>query len=101
MFIANILVMYSIANTPSKVLLQLAKRHKSIRKKQKLSQVDLAKKSGVSLGSLKRFEQIGQISLESLLKLVHVLNRLDEFDALLQPKADLSAINQLFSEDMQ
>jgi transcriptional regulator with XRE-family HTH domain len=37
------------------------------------TQEGLAKRSGVSLGSLKRFESSGHISLESLLKLALVL----------------------------
>jgi hypothetical protein len=49
----------------------------------------LAKRSGVSLGSLKRFETTGQISLESLLLLADVLNRLDDFDAVLKPIENL------------
>lgn len=47
-----------------------------------LTQEGLANKSGVSLGSVKRFEQTGQISLESLLKIALVLGCLDEFKNL-------------------
>jgi transcriptional regulator with XRE-family HTH domain len=47
-----------------------------------LTQEGLANKSGVSLGSVKRFEQTGQISLESLLKIALVLECLDEFKNL-------------------
>lgn len=35
----------------------IAKRMAGIRKRRKISQKELAKRSGVSLGSLKRFEQ--------------------------------------------
>lgn len=44
-----------------------------------LTQSGLSKRSGVSLGSLKRFESSGHISLESLLKLSLVLECLDDF----------------------
>jgi transcriptional regulator with XRE-family HTH domain len=69
-----------------------------LRKKAGFSQSDLAKRSGVSLGSLKRFERTGQISLESLLLLTDVLNRLNDFEAILQPLENLDAIEKLFSD---
>ena len=48
----------------------------------------LARRSGVSEGSLKRFEQTGKISMESFLKLIFALGRLDELSDILQaPKA--------------
>jgi transcriptional regulator with XRE-family HTH domain len=47
-----------------------------------LTQEGLANKSGVSLGSLKRFETTGKIAFESLLKLAVVLECLDDFAAI-------------------
>ena len=44
------------------------------------NQIDLALWSGVSLGSLKRFEQSGKISFESLLKLSLILECLEDFE---------------------
>jgi len=84
-YIANFLSImnrYSIQKQPSEVVLEIAVRHKKIRKSQNLSQAELAKRSGVSLGSLKRFETTGQINFESLLKLAHFFDRLVEFDNL-------------------
>lgn len=52
----------------------LALRLKNIRKRRGLSQQQLSERSGVSYGSLKRFESTGQISLLSLTKLAIVLN---------------------------
>ncbi len=43
------------------------------------TQDGLSSRSGVSLGSLKRFEKSGQISLKSLLKLAVILDCLNEF----------------------
>ena len=60
---------YSLNKLPSDILSEVALKHKRLRKKHKLSQAELAERSGVSLGSIKRFEQSGRISLESLLKL--------------------------------
>lgn len=47
-----------------------------------LSQQALAEKSGVSLGSVKRFETTNQISLVSLVKIAFALRCEDDFDAL-------------------
>lgn len=46
--------------------------------------MELAQRSNVSLGSYKRFEKkkSGQISLEALLRIAFVLERLDEFEKL-------------------
>ena len=52
---------------------EIANRIIQIRKRKKISQKDLAAKSGVSLGSLKRFEQSGEISLKSFTKLAIAL----------------------------
>jgi transcriptional regulator with XRE-family HTH domain len=63
-----------------------------------MSQEEMAERSGVSLGTLKRFENTGKISLDSLLKLMHLLGRLDEFDKLLLPKENLEDVKKLFTE---
>lgn len=51
----------------------IANRMVQLRKRKKISQKDLAARSGVSLGSLKRFEQSGEISLQSFTKLAIAL----------------------------
>ena len=83
---------------PADVLLNLAEKFKFIRKKAAFSQQELAERSGVSLGSIKRFEQTGQIALESLLKLALILNRLEDFSAVFQPAPDMSHIERLFTD---
>jgi transcriptional regulator with XRE-family HTH domain len=88
---------FSINKKPYDFLQDLALRHKALRKQAGFSQSELAKRSGVSLGSLKRFELTGQISLESLLQLADVLNRLNDFEAIFQPIDNLDAIEKLFS----
>ena len=87
---------YTIKKTPFQVQLELAKRFREIRKCKKLSQAELADKSGVSLGSIKRFEYTGQISLESLLKLAHLFDRLDDFEEIFVVDEDLKKIEKLF-----
>lgn len=59
--------------TPKAINTGIASRIRAIRKRRKLSQIALSEKAGVSLGSLKRFEQTGKISLTSLAKSAIVL----------------------------
>jgi transcriptional regulator with XRE-family HTH domain len=87
---------YSIEKLPRDTRFELAEKHKKLRKQKGLSQSELAERSGVSLGSLKRFETKGQVSLESLLKLVFVLGRLADFETVLKPMENLKHIEKLF-----
>lgn len=59
--------------TPGEITNGIAKRVRSVRKRRKISQRKLSEKSGVSLGSVKRFEQSGEISLTSLAKIAIAL----------------------------
>lgn len=90
--------MYTLKPTPYEVSKEIAQRHRIIRKQLKMSQEEMAERSGVSFGSLKRFENTGKISLESLLKLMHLLGRLDDYDHVLRAKENLGNIEKLFSK---
>ena len=68
--------------TPVEISKNIAGHLITIRKRRKLSQQKLASKSGVSLGSLKRFEHTGEISLISLIKLAIALELGEELDKL-------------------
>ena len=57
---------------------KLAQRVRNIRKRRSVSQEKLAVMSGVSYGSIKRFESSGQISLISLTKIAMALDIADE-----------------------
>jgi transcriptional regulator with XRE-family HTH domain len=92
------MIKFGIEKKPYDYLEEIALRHKTIRKQIGLSQSQLAARSGVSLGSIKRFEQTGQISLESLLKLVQILNRLKDFELILKPIENFKDIEKLFSD---
>ena len=59
--------------TPNEIAKDLAEKIKAHRKKLKISQEVLAQKSGVSLGSIKRFETKYEISLQSFIKIAIVL----------------------------
>ena len=61
---------------------EIAERMVQFRKRKKLSQKSLALRSGVSLGSLKRFEQTGEISLQSLTKIAIALEVEGELEKL-------------------
>lgn len=56
----------------------LALQVRKIRKRRKISQQKLADLSGVSYGSIKRFETSGQISLLALTKIAMALDMADE-----------------------
>ncbi len=79
---------YSINKLPSDILKSTAQNVAKLRKEMDLTQKDLADKSGVSYGSIKRFERLGKISFESLLKIAEAFTRLEEFETLLLPKDD-------------
>ena len=71
---------------PTEIMSEIATRAQARRKGLRLSQETLAARSGVSYGSIKRFETTGQISLESLLKVAVTLDALKDFDALFAPQ---------------
>ena len=60
----------------------LAKRVRRFRKRRSISQEKLAHMSGVSYGSIKRFESTGQISLLSLTKIAMALDMADELRSI-------------------
>lgn len=88
---------YSLNKTPKDVLYDMASKVKVLRKEYALTQPELAKRSGVSIGSIRRFEQTGQVSLESLLKLLNVLGRLNDMEAILKSN-NKKNIENLFSD---
>lgn len=79
--------MYDIDNfvqtlTQQSVLSGIIEKVKQRRKELKLTQQGLAKKSGVSYASIRRFESTGEISFTSLLKIANALNSLADFNLL-------------------
>jgi len=75
-----------LPQTPTTVQEELKNKFRAKRKKLKITQNKLAVKSDVSLGSIKRFEQSGQISLESFLKIAFILECLDDFKEICTKK---------------
>ena len=60
--------------SPNDIAKEFIEKIKQQRKMLKISQVQLAAKSAVSLGSIKRFESKYEISLTSLIKILIALN---------------------------
>ena len=81
---------YLFGQTPGEIDIEIAKRLAKVRKRRRITQQELAGRSGVSLGSLKRFERTGEISLLSLTKLAVALEMEAELCHLFEVVAPLS-----------
>ena len=78
----------------------IAKRMAQLRTRRKISQKELAVRSGVSLGSLKRFEQSGEISLQSLTKLAIALEVEGELEDLFS-EVPFASIEEVLNEQTE
>lgn len=83
--------------TPNEINKLIAARIRDIRKRKKMSQKKLSEKSGVSLGSVKRFESSGEISLISLTKIAIALNCDNELECLFQ-NTGFESIQEVINE---
>ena len=88
---------FLMLKTPYEVSLELAEKAREKRKYMKLTQLQLAEKSGVSLSSLKRFERTGEISLASLLKIAMVLDSLKDFEKVFE-KPEYTSIEEILND---
>ncbi len=77
----------------------LAGRIRAVRRRRRISQQRLSEASGVSLGSLKRFEQTGEIALLSLIKIAIALEIDDELLHLFEEVKPLSIEEILYEQD--
>ena len=84
--------------TPKEINKSIAERIRSIRRRRKISQKRLSGKSGVSLGSVKQFENSGEISLISLTKIAAALELEGELERLFQDAPYLS-IEEIINEN--
>jgi len=76
---------------------ELAGRVRARRREGKISQAELAGRSGVSLASIRRFETTGEISLASLVRIAAVLGYDADFDALFVRK-NYQSIDEVINE---
>lgn len=89
--------LFDIKRMPGTVLKEVAAREKSLRKRRGLTQKQLAHKAGVSLGSLRRFEQTGSIAFDSLVAISFALRCEDELDNLFSKPA-YSSIEEVIAD---
>ena len=75
----------------------IAQKIVRLRKRKKITQKQLAARSGVSLGSLKRFEQSGEISLQSLTKIAIALDVENELEDLFN-NVPFASIEEVINE---
>ena len=75
----------------------IAQKIVRLRKRKKITQEQLAARSGVSLGSLKRFEQNGEISLQSLTKIAIALDVENELEDLFN-NVPFASIEEVINE---
>lgn len=88
---------FDFLRSPADINLEIAHRVKSRRKELKITQEELSKRADVSLGSVKRFERLGEISLSSLIKIAFALGYENDFDALFARKG-YSSIQEVIHE---
>lgn len=79
-----------LSKTPGEIQKLIAERIRIIRRRRKISQKKLSELSGVSLGSVKRFEQSGEISFLSLIKIATALGLNNELEHLFEDVPPLS-----------
>lgn len=84
-------------NSPDYLAQTISSHFKVKRIGNNISQHELARRSGVSLGSIKRFETLHEISLKNLLKLAVILNASQGFEELFIQK-DYSTIDDIKKE---
>ena len=83
--------------TNDEIMYDLASRVKNIRKRRSITQQQLSYMSGVSYGSIKRFETSGEISLYSLIRITRTLDIIDEIDNLFT-QVEYKSIEEILNE---
>ena len=86
--------------TPHDVAGHLANAVQAKRLHLNFSQKTLSERSGVSFSVIKKFEQTGKISLESLLKIAWALDALEPFLALFKPTSpeNITSLDALLND---
>lgn len=90
-------MIYLYQKTWNEINKEIAGNVRLLRKRKKITQNELAKKSGVSFASIKRFEQTGEISLQSLTKIAIALNVEEELETLFT-SVPFSSIEEIINE---
>lgn len=85
-----------IASPPADVAADLAKRLRTRRLARNLTQEGLARRSGVALGTLKKFERSGATSLVSFIRMVVALGEEAALEQLLADQ-EFETLDQLLA----
>ena len=91
------ITLLNVIKSPKEISQDLADRVKQNRIRRNFTQQELAERSGVSFGSVKRFEQTGEISLKHLIMISKVLRCSPQFD-LLFPVHQYESMEELLKE---
>ena len=76
---------------------EITKRLIQIRKNKKISQKRLSVLSGVPYASIRRFENTGDISFASLVKIAMALRLYNDLDSLFIPKEEYRSIEEVIN----
>ena len=85
-------------STSTEIIKLLVDKIEKKRKKSKITQKNLAKKSGMSYGAYREFIDNSSISLASFISLFHVLGLFSELKTLVENK-EVKSIAQMKEED--
>ena len=77
--------------------MEITKRLIAIRKRKKISQKRLAVISGVPYASIRRFENTGDVSFSSFIKIVMALRLYDDLNGLFVAKKEYSSIEEVIN----
>lgn len=84
--------------SPPALQLSLGERARDLRLAQNLSQQELARRAGLGLATVQRFERTGQASLRSVVKLAFVLGAEQGFEALF-PLPEVQSIDEALQQE--
>lgn len=87
-----------LIKTPKDQAMQIADNLKRLRKGRRTSLRALSELSGVSYASLRRFEETGEISLKSLIKVAIVLDATHPLDKLFADE-EIKSIQELINRN--
>ncbi|MCC6997677.1 MAG: helix-turn-helix transcriptional regulator [Deltaproteobacteria bacterium] len=82
--------------SPAAIAADLAARARARRLEANLTQQGLATRAGISLGSLKRFERTGAVSLQGLIRIAVALGLGEGFAAVLAAK-ELRTLDEMLA----
>lgn len=81
--------------TDQQVICNLVNRYIAVRKRMKITQKELSKRSNVSYASIRRFESTGEISFISLIKIAGALDCLEDFESLFSNKK-ITSVKEIY-----